>query len=272
MILYPNAKINIGLKILNKREDNYHNISSVFVPVCLTDILEFSVVKNAEFNFIQSGLKIDDNPENNLCVQVYKYFKDNYNIPLLQIHLHKQIPTQAGLGGGSADASFFIKGLNDHFNLKLSNEKLMEISLMFGSDCPFFVKNKVSIVQGRGEIINPIDLNLSEYHVIIIKPDISVSTKDAYSNILPNDNKSDLEIILNKDISGWKDKINNDFERSVFEKYPQLNNIKNTLYSKGALYAQMSGSGSAIFGIFKEKNLQINKLFENSMVFWTRFN
>lgn len=272
MLLYPNAKINIGLNILNKRLDGYHNISSVFLPVGISDIIEFTVAKENEDKFIQTGLEVEGLSENNLCVKVYNYLKIKYKIPFLQIHLHKQIPTQAGLGGGSADAAFLIKGINDYFNLQLSDEQLKDLAFQFGSDCPFFIDNKISIIQGRGEIITPIQFDFSEYHIIIVKPHISISTADAYSTVSPCDINPDWNNLLRQEISSWKNTIVNDFEPIATNKFPKLANIKKILYNNGALFVQMSGSGSAFYGIFQERKSHINSLFKNTYVYWTKAN
>lgn len=268
MILYPNAKINIGLKILNKRTDGFHNISSVFYPIKLSDILELLPAADNKFAFTQTGIPIPGDSDDNLCVKVYKFFKKAYQIPVLKIHLHKIIPTQAGLGGGSSDAAFFIKGINEYFKLGLSFEKMKAIAFQFGSDCPFFIENKPAIISGRGEILQPFDLNLSAYHIIIVKPQIAISTAMAYSSITPKENPIDLNDLLKQPVGNWQNFVENDFESFVFSKFPELKEIKETLLKYGALFAQMTGSGSAIYGIF-EKLPEIPKnLFTNSQVFF----
>lgn len=267
MILYPNAKINIGLKVLNKRPDGYHNISSVFYPIALSDILEFIPTSVNEFEFSQTGIQIDGNPDDNLCVKVYHFFRKEFDIPILKIHLHKNIPTQAGLGGGSSDAAFFIKGINKYFNLDLTINKMKEIALQFGSDCPFFIENKPSKVSGRGEVLQLFQLDLSMYHIIIVKPQISISTAMAYSSIIPDAYPIDFSVLLEQPIDSWEGKVENDFETFAFAKFTELKKIKNKLLQHGAIFSQMTGSGSAIYGIFTKQIEIPQNLFPESKIF-----
>lgn len=256
MILYPNAKINIGLNVLNKRLDGFHNISSAFYPIDLTDILEFMPSPNYHLEFFLTGIPIEGNHNDNLCVRVYQLFREKYQIPELKIHLHKNIPVQAGLGGGSSDAAFLIKGINTYFNLGLNNQQLKTVALHFGSDCPFFIDNYPAIASGRGELLEPFDLNLKNYTIIIIKPDIAISTAEAYSNIVPDDKSLTKDLFENFPMSKTSG-LKNDFETFAFQKFPELNAIKETLLKKGAYFAQMTGSGSAIYGLF-DKNFVVN--------------
>ena len=250
MILYPNAKINIGLKIESKRSDGYHNISSVFYPLKESfDILE--ITKSPVFLFSSSGIKIPDGE--NLCEKAFRLIDSNFSISPVHIHLHKIIPIGAGLGGGSSDASFTLKGLNQLFNLKISNLELEKLSLKLGADCPFFIENTPKYVEGVGDKLTPLSLDLSEYNIKLINSDIHVSTMQAYSSVVINSSKSlILDDILNP-ISEWKDTIKNDFESNIFSAYPLLENIKNDLYKEGAIYASMSGTGSIVYGIFSKK-------------------
>ena len=249
MILYPNAKINIGLNVLSKRNDGYHNISSVFYPILKCyDILE--VINSDKFLFTTSGLNIPT--ENNLCVKTYEIIKLKYNISPVHIHLHKMIPVGSGLGGGSSNASFLLKGLNKIFNLNLDSKILEEISLEIGADCPFFIDNKPKIVSGIGDIMLDTDLDLSDYEIKLFYSNINISTKDAFNNIKSKNTNIKLDDIIFNPIKDWKRNIKNDFEENVFKKFPELKLIKNNFYKDGALYSSMSGTGSTIYGIFKK--------------------
>ena len=247
MIVYPNAKINLGLNILRKREDGYHDISSVFYPVkdCV-DILE--IVKSDNFEFTKSGIEIPNGE--NICEKAWKLFHIDFEIGNVKIHLHKQIAIGAGLGGGSADASFTLKALNEIFELKLTNKELEKYALQLGADCPFFIDNTSKLVEGIGEKMINIDLDLSEYNIRLINPGIHVSTKEAYSDLVPKTPVLSVEKIIEFPIIEWKGKLKNDFETSGFLKYPSLEKIKEELYTDGAIYASMSGSGSVIYGVF----------------------
>jgi len=255
MILFPKAKINIGLYITEKRNDGFHNLQTVFYPVSLCDALEFVAPpgKMTGDEFSSSGIDIDCPPEKNLVMKALLKLREFKHLPFMRIHLHKAIPFGAGLGGGSSDAATFIKGLNKHFGLGMSNEELKEIALTIGSDCPFFIDGNPAYAEGRGEITTPVDPVISGKHIVIIKPDIDISTKEAYQECVPLKRPPDLKDHFNLEITRWKDLIGNDFEKSLFLKYPQLAIIKKSLYDAGALYSSMSGSGSSIYGIFNEK-------------------
>ena len=246
MIVYPNAKINLGLNVLRKREDGYHDISSVFYPVkeCV-DILE--IIKSERFEFTRSGIEISDGE--NLCEKAWKLLDTDFGIGNVKIHLHKQIPIGAGLGGGSADASFTLKYLNELFDLNLNNKELEKYALRLGADCPFFIDNTPKLVEGIGEKMTSIDLDLSNYEIRLVNPDIHISTKEAYSGIVPKTPVLSVEKIIELPIIEWKGKLKNDFEESIFEKHQQLEGIKDELYKQGSIYSSMSGSGSIVFGI-----------------------
>ncbi len=248
MIVYPNAKINLGLNILRKRKDGYHDISSVFYPVkeCV-DILE--IIKSDTFEFTKSGIKIPDGE--NLCEKAWKLLHKDYEIGNVRIHLHKQIPIGAGLGGGSSDSSFTLKVLNQLFELNLNNKELEKYALQLGADCPFFIDNRPKLVEGIGDKMTDIDLDLSEFKIRLINPEIHVSTKEAYSGVIPQKPESSVEEIIQLPVNEWKEKLRNDFEDSVFAKYSRLEKIKEDLYNQGSIYSSMSGSGSVLFGIFK---------------------
>jgi 4-diphosphocytidyl-2-C-methyl-D-erythritol kinase len=248
MVVFPNAKINLGLNILSKREDGYHNISSCFYPIDFFDILE--VLPSKILSFQSSGISIPGSIEDNLCLKAFHLLEADHGIPPVQIHLHKNIPIGAGLGGGSADASFMLKSLNELFQLNISDLDLEKYAARLGSDCPFFIKNNPVIAEGTGNIFLPLKIDLKGLNMVLIYPNIHVSTKEAYSGILPNDSKQNLTELLKSDIYNWKEELKNDFEKSVFNQYPTIANLKKVLYENGALYASMTGSGSAFFGIF----------------------
>ena len=249
MIVYPNAKINLGLNVLRKREDGYHDISSVFYPVkeCV-DILE--IKKSERFEFTKSGIEIPDGE--NLCEKAWRLLDADFGIGNVKIHLHKQIAIGAGLGGGSADASFTLKVLDDLFDLNLSDTELEKYALKLGADCPFFIENKPKLVEGIGEKMTFVDLDFSEYNIRLINPGIHVSTKEAYSRVVPKIPILAVDKIIQLPIKDWKNKLKNDFEKPVFIKYPELINLKDKLYKEGSIYASMSGSGSIVFGVFEK--------------------
>ena len=249
MIVYPNAKINLGLNVLRKREDGYHDISSVFYPVkeCV-DILE--IIKSERFEFTRSGIEISDGE--NICEKAWKLLDTDFGIGNVKIHLHKQIPIGAGLGGGSADASFTLKSLNELFDLNLNNKELEKYALRLGADCPFFIDNTPKLVEGIGEKMTSIDLDLSDYEILLVNPDIHISTKEAFSWVVPETPEQSIEQIIQLPLEEWKNKLKNDFEKSIFIKYPKLIDLKDKLYKEGAIYTSMTGSGSVIFGIFEK--------------------
>ena len=251
MLVFPNAKINLGLNILNKRADGYHNIASCFYPVNWCDILEIVPSKNLKVTI--TGIPIPGNKEENLIVAAYHLIKKDYDISTVNIHLHKVIPIGAGLGGGSADCAFAIKVYNDLFNLNLSVKQMENYASRLGSDCPFFVDNKPVNVSGTGNIFEKTKLNLSGKHIILIYPDVHISTAQAYSGVVPTKPQISNNAILNQPIENWKENLINDFEKSVFPVFPIIEEIKNKLYLNKALYASMTGSGSAVYGIFEEK-------------------
>jgi 4-diphosphocytidyl-2-C-methyl-D-erythritol kinase len=263
MIVFPNCKINLGLNILHKRNDGYHDLETIFYPVSICDSLEIIENKQAAwspgFPFTSSGLSIAGNPSSNICVKAYKLLKKDFpSLPSLQIHLHKVIPAGAGLGGGSADAAFTLKAINDILELQLSKQQLMNYAAELGSDCPFFILNKPCFAKGRGEILEEIQLDLSAYKLLIVNPGIHVDTGRAFLSIVPGPAEKSLKEIITGPVERWKDDLKNDFEKPAFKQYPAIVDIKDTLYSKGAIFASMSGSGSTVFGIFpKDKTIAI---------------
>jgi len=265
MLVFPNAKINIGLFITEKRPDDFHNLETIFYPINLTDILEFTE-SNDKTRFTNTGLRISGPKKNNLVLKAYYLIKNQYKLPELNIHLHKIIPFDAGLGGGSSDAAFMLKSLNSYFNLQISDDELKKYAQQLGSDCPFFIKNNPIFAEGTGNIFSEITFDLSRYYILIVKPDIHISTKDAFFEIIPEIPEISIKELIKLPINSWKGKISNDFEKSVFKLYPEIKQIKDNLYRAGALYAQMSGSGSAAFGFFKREP-DIQKYFTGYFTF-----
>jgi 4-diphosphocytidyl-2-C-methyl-D-erythritol kinase len=263
VITFPNCKINLGLNITSKRDDGYHNLETVFVPINVTEALEVIHADNSEklVQYSSSGITIYSEVSNNLCVIAYNILKKDFPaIPAIKLHLHKTIPTGAGLGGGSADGAFMLKMLNTKFNLGLSTEQLIQYALQLGSDCPFFIYNKPCFASGRGEIMEPIELNLSAYKILVVNPGIHILTNKAFSQIVPEKPSVSIKEILKHPIHTWKDVLKNDFEESVFRQYAEIKEIKESLYNSGAVYASMSGSGSTVYGIF-EKSVIANVSF-----------
>ena len=250
MICFPNAKINLGLRILSKRPDGYHNIETVFYPVNLCDALEIVPATDGKTVFIQTGTPIAGKPDDNLVLKAYYLLKKDYDLPEIAIYLRKQIPPGAGLGGGSSDAAFMIKLLNDFAGLKLSVGQMEAYAGRIGADCPFFIQNLPVFAEGTGNVFSPVTISLQDYYLVIVKPSVSVSTKEAYAQIKPQQPEVSLKDIIRLPVKEWKNHLINDFELCVFAQYPEIGVIKQRLYEEGALYAGMSGSGSAVFGIF----------------------
>lgn len=265
MIAFPNAKINLGLFITEKREDGFHNIETIFYPIPrLCDILEVLPLKNSDkpVSFSQSGLKVDGDADKNLCVRAYYLLNNQIELPHVAIHLHKQIPLGAGLGGGSADGAFTLKMLNNLAINPLPVDKLSELALELGSDCPFFLNNAPCFGKGRGEKLESLDLHLQNYHIVLVNPGIHINTGQAYKESTPSPAPFNLKNLENIPVEKWRELVTNDFEKFVFANYPAIEQIKNELYSLGAVYSSMSGSGSTVFGIFKTKPNILGK-FEN---------
>lgn len=249
MILFPNAKINIGLQILSKRPDNYHNMHSLLFPIPIFDILEIVKSDEPTTRIFVSGIEIADTNSDNLCVKAFNLIAKEASITPIDIHLHKRIPIGAGLAGGSSDAAYTLIAINSLFNLNYNDDKLHDLASRIGSDCAFFIKNKPALASERGDILTPYNIQINKT-LIVIKPDIFISTPKAYSLITPNADVPDLASLLSNDLHQWKNSIVNDFEKPIFDEYPEIRHIKDTLYEHGAIYASMSGSGSAVFGIF----------------------
>lgn len=256
MICFPNIKINIGLDIISKRKDDYHNIETIFYPVAYNDILE--ILPSEKFELINEGIQIDCGVEKNLCYKAYNILTYQYKIPPVKIILYKNVPFGTGLGSGSSDAAHTLILLNKIYKLNLSEEELINIATKLGADCAFFIKNKPVIASGIGNVFKETQLDLQGKILVICLPDVKVNTSNAYKNCKPTKPEKSLEFLINQPINRWKNTIKNDFENTIFQDYPVLKKIKNELYKNGAAYAQMSGSGSAIYGLFETKPPKLN--------------
>jgi 4-diphosphocytidyl-2-C-methyl-D-erythritol kinase len=255
MICFPNAKINIGLRILEKRPDGYHNIESIFYPVGWCDALEaIPMAGSGKIELHLSGIPVPGRTnDDNLCVKLYRLLLKKYKLPSLKVWLHKTIPIGAGLGGGSSDAAHFMKMLNEMCDLKLSTDEMKEYVGSLGSDCVFFIENRPVVAFNRGDVTEAISLDLSSYYIALVYPDTQISTPFAYSLISPKQCEDSLKNIVDVNIPNWKDCVFNDFEEPLFAKFPVIAEVKESLYKQGALYAAMTGSGSAVYGIFDKK-------------------
>jgi 4-diphosphocytidyl-2-C-methyl-D-erythritol kinase len=250
MILFPPAKVNLGLNVRHKRVDGYHEIETCMVCVPFYDVLE--ILPADEFTFTQSGIVVPGNKDTNLCVKAYRLMAERFNLPAVWIHLRKEIPMGAGLGGGSSDATYTLKGLNELFNLGCTARELEELAAQLGSDCPFFVESLPKIATGRGEILTEFPLDLAGNYIKIVYPAIHVNTRNAFAGlVLSGEKQEPLESVLSGEQEKWKATLKNSFEHSVFKEHPLLAMIKKELYEEGAWYAAMSGSGSAIIGLYK---------------------
>jgi len=261
MVLFPNAKINLGLFITKKRVDGFHDLETCFFPIPWSDILE--ITPATSFKFSSSGLPIFGEIQDNLCYKAFIALSENFKIPNVQIHLHKIIPMGAGLGGGSSDAAFTLMGLRDLFELPLTNQDLLPYAQKLGSDCAFFLYNQAQFGTGKGDVLVPIPTSLSGLYAIVLYPNFGISTQKAYAGIQPNPAPGFLPDLITSPISTWKNTIKNDFEKNLFVEFPLLAEIKQDMYDLGAVYAAMSGSGSTIFGLFKNEVSPIDK--------WTNF-
>lgn len=267
MLVFPNAKINIGLNIIEKRADGFHNIESCFYPVGWADALEITLAEQLSFH--SDGITIPGNESDNLCLRAYQILLADYDLPPVSIHLLKAIPIGAGLGGGSSDAAFVITALNQQFDLKISSEKQLGYARRLGSDCAFFIVNKPVYCYDKGDHFVDIDLNLAGKWIILVNPGIHISTAEAYAGVKPKLSGNDLRNLLEEPISMWKNGVKNDFEAALFIKYPLLKSIKESLYEYGADYAAMSGSGSTLYGIF-DKEIDLSAYFQRYKI-WQGF-
>lgn len=262
MVTFPNAKINLGLHVTERRPDGYHNLETVFFPVRLTDALE--ILPSGEFSFESSGIVIEGDVETNLAVKAYRLLQKDFQLPMVKIYLHKVIPTGAGLGGGSSDAAFTLTMVNNICNIGLSRHQLESYAVILGADCPFFIGNYPSLATGKGEVLKPLEIDLSAFHKVIVKPPVSVNTALAFQTVTPKYPQTPLYTIINQPVENWRSTLFNDFETGVFTLFPQIAAIKQTLYDNGALYASLSGSGSAVYGLFGKLPSGVKQLFPDS--------
>lgn len=262
MLVFPKAKINIGLRITGKRTDGYHNIETIFYPVSLCDALEIVVNEKESGKDILTltGYTLYASLEDNLILRAVGKLRESFSIPFLKIHLHKNIPVGAGLGGGSSDAACILMIMNRIFGFSLSNDELKIIAAGLGSDCPFFIVCQPAFASGKGEILAPVTSVLSGFYGVLLNPGILINTKEAYDDCLPAVPDTTLTELINKPVSEWKEHIVNDFEKTIFKKYSRIKMIKQALYDSGAIYSSMSGSGSAVYGVFEGKPVIPGKL------------
>ncbi|ALO16961.1 4-diphosphocytidyl-2-C-methyl-D-erythritol kinase [Salinivirga cyanobacteriivorans] len=252
MVVFPNAKINLGLNVRYKRDDGFHELETIMLPVPMVDILEILPADKTEL--FESGITLKGTPmEQNLIYKAWSLLKTQYDIPAIKIYLHKKIPSGAGLGGGSADAAFAIRALNEMFELNLSPLEMKKKAAMLGSDCAFFIENEPALATGRGEKLEPVQVDLKGKYLLLVVPGLHVSTAEAYGNIKPHESERLVRYVVTQPANTWQNDLINDFEASIFPVYPELKNIKENLYAHGAFYAAMSGSGSAIYGLFNDE-------------------
>ncbi len=266
MIIFPNAKINIGLNITERRTDGYHNLETIFYPVKIHDALE--VIEASQLSFESSGLDIPGRLEDNLCIKGYHLLKKYHDIPPVKIHLAKHIPIGAGLGGGSADAAFFIRLMNDKFDLGLTIDQQLNYARQLGADCAFFIENKPVFAFDKGDEFEPIKLDLSDYEIALVMPPVHVSTSEAYGGVKPATVKESLLELIYRPITEWRSCIKNDFETNVFKNHVEIRGVKAALYEAGAIYAGMSGSGASVFGIFTQTP-NLGELEQANQVFYS---
>jgi 4-diphosphocytidyl-2-C-methyl-D-erythritol kinase len=264
MISFPPCKINLGLNVLRKRQDGYHDIDTCFFPIPFTDILE--VIPSKAFSLSLSGITIPGSAEENICAKAYRLMQEKFSLSPVNIHLHKNVPTGAGLGGGSADGAYTLRLVNEVFDLGLTQNDLAKYAITLGSDCPFFVYDSPMIGKGRGELLTPVSLSLQGFYLILVNPGIHVSTAEAYSGIVPATQGTGIADSIRLPLAEWRGNLKNDFEESVFKKYPEIEKIKAEFYESGALYTSMSGSGSSVYGIFNSETEPPKKI--HNQVLW----
>jgi 4-diphosphocytidyl-2-C-methyl-D-erythritol kinase len=264
MLCFPNAKINIGLNVISKRSDGFHDIETVFCPVGLSDILEFVPMPGlppGNCTFTLTGIPVKGPSEENLCVRAYHLLSRDFQLPAVDIHLHKIIPMGSGLGGGSSDGAFMLKQLNVQFNLYLNDDQLCTFASQLGSDCAFFIRNRILFAFERGDRFREIPVIPGNFDIVIVNPGIHIGTSEAYSGIRPGKPAHELQELIALPMTHWRDAIKNDFEETVFRKFPVVGEIKSKLYQMGAIYASMSGSGSSVYGLFAGKAPKFDKEF-----------
>ncbi|MGF7140843.1 4-(cytidine 5'-diphospho)-2-C-methyl-D-erythritol kinase [Roseimarinus sediminis] len=264
MILYPNAKINIGLEVLRMRPDGFHDIETIFYPLNWCDLLE--IIPSRKFSFSESGMLTGVSASENIAVKAYRLMHERYSLPPVAMHLHKQIPSGAGLGGGSSDAAHVLMGLNQLFDLQIDQNQLLDMAAQLGSDCPFFIINEPVLAEGRGEMLTKLTLDLKGWHLLVVKPAVHVSTADAYRNVHREVPGQSLRKRIMQPVAQWKSIVDNKFEKSVFDVHPEIAAVKKKMYSMGAVYASMSGSGAAVYALFSSLEHNVAKHFENCTV------
>ena len=271
MIVYPPAKINIGLFVSEKRPDGFHNIETIFYPIGLTDTLEIVPADASGKTHFECRSVSEIDPEDNLCMKAYRLLKTVHNLPAVKIRLHKNIPVGAGLGGGSSDAAYTLLALNTLFDLRIPDMKLFEYASRLGSDCAFFLLGAPTSGTGRGEILTPIPLSLGGYSILLVTPPVFVSTADAYAFVKPEKPNRSLSELLRAPVHEWRNVVTNAFEHSVFSRFPEIGRIKETMYASGAVFASMSGSGSSVYGIFEQMPANAKNLFPGCFVWKQEF-
>lgn len=273
MITFPIAKINLGLNVVERREDGYHNLETVFYPVPIKDALEVHVMDEAfpsavDCDLKVSNIQIEGDEQRNLVVRAYQLLKEDFpTLPRLHAHLWKGIPTQAGMGGGSSDCAYMIMLLNNMFGLGMTDNQMMQYAARLGADCAYFIKSTPCYAEGIGEQLQPVTLDLAGWYIGVVRPDIPVPTKEAFSRIRPHRPQKNCREIVAQPVETWRQELVNDFEESVFALHPEIGSIKERLYAMGATYAAMSGSGSALFGLFQEEPQQLAEAFEGMFTF-----
>ncbi|RKD16184.1 4-(cytidine 5'-diphospho)-2-C-methyl-D-erythritol kinase [Pelobium manganitolerans] len=251
MLIFPSAKINIGLNVVKRRADGYHDLETIFYPIQLCDALE--LVESSKMKFESSGIPIPGNTDQNLCLKAYQLLRNDFDLPNIHIHLLKKIPVGAGLGGGSADAAFFIKLVNQYFKLNLNVEQMQVYCRKLGADCAFFIENKPVYAFAKGDEFENIEIDLSAYHIALLMPNVHVSTAEAYAGVNPKPSSKSLKELIKLPVSDWQQHIYNDFEPHILKAHPIIAKAKKALYQAGALFSLMSGSGASVYGIFDEK-------------------
>ena len=275
MITFPIAKINLGLNVVERRPDGYHNLETVFYPVYIKDALELTMMNTrfpsaVDCDIKVTNLHIEGDEQKNLVVKAYKLLKEDFpQLPRVHAHLYKGIPTQAGMGGGSSDCAYMIRLLNEMFTLGLSDERMIQYAARLGADCPFFILSRPAYAEGIGEQLQPISLDLSSYYIAVVRPDIPVSTKEAFSLIKPVKPARNCRDVVMQPVETWCNELTNDFEQSVFTLHPEIGAIKERLYDLGAVYAAMTGSGSSVFGLFREE-IKIGEHFPDMFTYCSR--
>lgn len=269
MVFFPNAKINLGLFVTGKRSDGYHNIQSILIPVALCDALEMLNAEDGVTDLSTSGLPVDSDKTNNLVMRAWEMLRQDYDLPAVKLHLHKAIPSGAGLGGGSADAAFAIRLIDRQFKLNLSSAQMQAYAGRLGMDCPFFIENVPAFATQRGDRLEPVEISLSGKYLIIVKPSCHISTREAYAGVEPAVPGIDLPQVVSKPVVQWKYLVKNDFEKPVFRSCPEIKTIKERLYNLGAEFALMTGSGSAVFALF-DRVVNVSNKFPGCFYFGTQ--